>query len=108
MAKVKLGKFKTVTSQKRSSKGKKGKSQLDEVSFDDKARAEYLTGFRKRKLAKKKKAQEKALLAEKEEKSVFRKEKRDKLKLVEKDMERIDEIQSQRSLKNHMKIITVD
>lgn len=48
--------------------------QVEEITFDDDARSEYLTGFHKRKQARIKLAQEQAAQREKEERIVQRKE----------------------------------
>jgi hypothetical protein len=47
---------------------------VEEVKFDDSARADYLTGFHKRKVARIKHAQEQAAKKEKEERRVEREE----------------------------------
>jgi ribosomal RNA-processing protein 17 len=47
---------------------------VEEVKFDDSARADYLTGFHKRKVARIKHAQEQAAKKEKEEKRAEREE----------------------------------
>ena len=48
--------------------------RVEEITFDDAARSEYLTGFHKRKQARIKHAQEQAAQREKEERIVQRKE----------------------------------
>lgn len=48
-------------------------TKVEEVNFDDAARQEWLTGFRKRKLQRIKQAQEVAEMKSKEEKRVDRK-----------------------------------
>lgn len=56
------------------SPSKKRKFAVEEVSFDDKARAEYLTGFHKRKLQRVKNAQEAAAKRARQEKIEFRRQ----------------------------------
>lgn len=59
------------------SKKRKQFHAVEEVNFDNDARAEYLTGFRKRKLARVKQAQEIAKEKERQEKIKMRKQVRD-------------------------------
>jgi ribosomal RNA-processing protein 17 len=49
-------------------------SAVEEIKFDDDARADYLTGFHKRKLARIKEAQQQAAKKEKAERLVMREE----------------------------------
>jgi ribosomal RNA-processing protein 17 len=49
-------------------------SAVEEIKFDDEARADYLTGFHKRKLARIKEAQQQAVKKEKAERLVMREE----------------------------------
>jgi ribosomal RNA-processing protein 17 len=49
-------------------------SAVEEIKFDDNARADYLTGFHKRKLARIKEAQAQAAKKEKAERLVMREE----------------------------------
>jgi len=56
------------------SRKRKAAHSIDEISFDGKARNEYLTGFHKRKQQRIKNAQEQAALKEKEERREMRKE----------------------------------
>ncbi|EOD51980.1 protein required for cell viability rrp17 [Neofusicoccum parvum] len=53
--------------------------QIEEITFDNSARAEYLTGFSKRKQARIKHAQEQAVKREKEERVAQRKERKQDL-----------------------------
>jgi len=54
-------------------KKRKNASQLEEITFDNTARAEYLTGFHKRKVARIKSAQDEAAKKAKAELIVARK-----------------------------------
>ncbi|KAL5523774.1 hypothetical protein ACEPAG_7947 [Sanghuangporus baumii] len=56
------------------------KNQIDSIVFDDRARLEFLTGFRKRKLLKKEAAKNKAKERERHERLQTRKEQRQALK----------------------------
>ncbi|KAL5485214.1 hypothetical protein ACEPAI_7856 [Sanghuangporus weigelae] len=56
------------------------KNQIDSIVFDDRARLEFLTGFRKRKLLKKEAAKNKAKERERQERLQTRKEHRQALK----------------------------
>lgn len=56
------------------SKKRKTTSTIEEISFDDSARQEYLTGFHKRKLQRIKHAQEEAAKRAREEKLESRKQ----------------------------------
>lgn len=56
------------------SKKRKLDHKIAEISFDDTARADYLTGFHKRKVQRTKRAQEEALKKAKEERVVMRKQ----------------------------------
>jgi len=51
---------------------KKRKTQIEEITFDPDARHEYLTGFRKRKLQRAKRAAEQATKKAREEKNELR------------------------------------
>ncbi|KIM69191.1 hypothetical protein SCLCIDRAFT_1208616 [Scleroderma citrinum Foug A] len=57
-------------------KKRKKNGQVKEVIFDDDARREYLTGFHKRKTAKKEEARRRAKLREKQERQELRREHR--------------------------------
>ena len=56
------------------SKKRKVVHAVDEVSFDNDARAEYLTGFHKRKVQRQKHAQEIAAQKARQERNEFRKQ----------------------------------
>lgn len=56
------------------SKKRKTVHKIMEINFDDTQRADYLTGFHKRKLARAKLAQEQAAKAAREERNVTRKQ----------------------------------
>lgn len=53
---------------------RKRKFGVEEISFDNDARSEYLTGFHKRKVQRIKDAQEQAAVRERQEKIVARKQ----------------------------------
>jgi ribosomal RNA-processing protein 17 len=53
-------------------KRRKANVNIEQISFDPKARAEYLTGFHKRKLQRAKQAQDIAAKKAKEDKIEFR------------------------------------
>ncbi|KAI0051193.1 hypothetical protein FA95DRAFT_1554767 [Auriscalpium vulgare] len=57
-------------------KKRQKREQVKEITFDDDARREFLTGFHKRKLAKKEEGKEKAKLREKNERLEARREQR--------------------------------
>ncbi|KAI6157584.1 nucleolar protein 12-domain-containing protein [Pisolithus tinctorius] len=57
-------------------KRRKKNSQIKEIVFDDDARREFLTGFHKRKLAKKEEAKKRAQLREKQQRLELRRERR--------------------------------
>ncbi|KAJ3286877.1 hypothetical protein HDU79_006154 [Rhizoclosmatium sp. JEL0117] len=74
-------------------KPKKDAKERDElISYDDASRSDYLTGFRKRKLERIKKAQERDAKLEKEAVREARKEKRNKISSVFEDIEKIEAI----------------
>lgn len=56
------------------SKKRKATHTVEEISFDNNARQEYLTGFHKRKVQRQKHAQEEAAKRAREEKIEFRKQ----------------------------------
>lgn len=56
------------------SKKRKATHTVEEISFDNSARQEYLTGFHKRKVQRQKHAQEEAAKRAREEKIEFRKQ----------------------------------
>lgn len=56
------------------SKKRKAVHAIEEISFDNGARAEYLTGFHKRKVQRQKHAQEEAAKRAREERIKMRKE----------------------------------
>lgn len=56
------------------SKKRKATHTIEEVTFDNSARQEYLTGFHKRKVQRQKHAQEEAAKRAREEKIEFRKQ----------------------------------
>lgn len=56
------------------SKKRKATHTVEEISFDNSAREEYLTGFHKRKVQRQKHAQEEAAKRAREEKIEFRKQ----------------------------------
>ncbi|VDC06332.1 unnamed protein product [Peniophora sp. CBMAI 1063] len=60
-------------------KRRQKREQIKEIVFDDEARLEFLTGFHKRKLAKKEAGKKKAIEREKAERSELRREKRQML-----------------------------
>lgn len=60
------------------SRKRKAAHSIEEISFDDAGRQEYLTGFHKRKLQRTKRAQEEAAKKEKQEKLETRKQVRTK------------------------------
>jgi ribosomal RNA-processing protein 17 len=68
-----LGKRKRAVMVPPPKKRKKNQSAIDEITFDFDARADYLTGFHKRKLQRIKHAQEQAAKLEREEKLAARK-----------------------------------
>lgn len=53
---------------------KRKASAVEEITFDNTARQEYLTGFHKRKVQRQKHAQEEAVKRAREERIVFRKQ----------------------------------
>ncbi len=55
-------------------KKRKADFAIEEISFDDSARSDYLTGFHKRKLQRQKHAQDVAAEKARQEKIAFRKE----------------------------------
>ncbi|KAI6046066.1 nucleolar protein 12-domain-containing protein [Pisolithus marmoratus] len=57
-------------------KRRKKNSQIKEIVFDEDARREFLTGFHKRKLAKKEDAKKRAILKEKQQRLELRRERR--------------------------------
>lgn len=57
-------------------KRRKKNSQIKELVFDEDARREFLTGFHKRKLAKKEEAKKRAILREKQQRLEWRRERR--------------------------------
>lgn len=57
-------------------KRRKKNSQIKELVFDEDARREFLTGFHKRKLAKKEEAKKRAILREKQQRLELRRERR--------------------------------
>ncbi|KAH8664314.1 nucleolar protein 12-domain-containing protein [Xylariales sp. PMI_506] len=62
------------------SKKRKANHTIEEINFDDSSRAEYLTGFHKRKVQRVKRAQEEAVKREKQEKLETRKQIREERK----------------------------
>lgn len=56
------------------SKRRKLDHKIEQIAFDNDARADYLTGFHKRKVQRAKRAQEEAVKKEREEKVVMRKQ----------------------------------
>ncbi|PSS02392.1 nucleolar protein 12-domain-containing protein [Coniella lustricola] len=67
------------------SKKRKAVHAIEEISFDNSARAEYLTGFHKRKVQRQKHAQMEAAKKEREEKIEMRKQIRDERKQAVED-----------------------
>ena len=63
-------------------KKRKTEHKIAEINFDFDARADYLTGFHKRKLERAKRAQAEAAKKAKEEKVVIRKQVRNSFQLV--------------------------
>lgn len=75
------------------SKKRKATHTVEEITFDDSARQEYLTGFHKRKVQRQKHAQEEAAKKAREEKIEFRKQLReDRKKQVEEHVKNIEAI----------------
>ncbi|POS81576.1 hypothetical protein DHEL01_v200014 [Diaporthe helianthi] len=75
------------------SKKRKATHTVEEISFDDSARQEYLTGFHKRKVQRQKHAQEEAAKRAREEKIEFRKQLReDRKKQMEEHVKSIEAI----------------
>ncbi|KAG6356550.1 hypothetical protein INS49_014423 [Diaporthe citri] len=75
------------------SKKRKATHTVEEISFDNTARQEYLTGFHKRKVQRQKHAQEEAAKRAREEKIEFRKQLReDRKKQVEEHVKNIEAI----------------
>ncbi|KAK2602552.1 hypothetical protein N8I77_009070 [Diaporthe amygdali] len=75
------------------SKKRKATHAVEEVTFDNSARQEYLTGFHKRKVQRQKHAQEEAAKRAREEKIEFRKQLReDRKKQVEEHVKNIEAI----------------
>ena len=64
------------------------------VEFDAEARHEYLTGFRKRKLERKKKCQEKAQVQVKKDKAEFRRKKKENMRGAEDQVQMIEDVKS--------------
>jgi ribosomal RNA-processing protein 17 len=58
----------------RPNKRRKVEHKIEEISFDNDARAEYLTGFHKRKVQRAKRAQEEAVKKGREERVEMRKQ----------------------------------
>lgn len=77
---------------KKSSKSKSKKERIEEITFDPKARIDYITGFRKRKLEKQKKREKKRTEMEKEEKRQTKRQARQKIASVQKEIDRIEAI----------------
>ncbi|KAK4546229.1 hypothetical protein LTR36_002366 [Oleoguttula mirabilis] len=67
--------------------------QVDEITFDPTARQEYLTGFHKRKVARKETAREQAIKRDKEEKVTQRQQiRKERKEDLEKHVKEVDEV----------------
>ncbi|KAJ3333702.1 hypothetical protein HDU76_004848 [Blyttiomyces sp. JEL0837] len=98
--------------------GRAKKERVELISFDDSARRDYLTGFHKRNLEKKKRGEEIRKLKEKEERRALRLENRKNRQEFVEDLDEIEAISAGKTtaknteadskvLKSKQKVVTV-